>query len=123
MESVDPVEAGQVLAFDPRNPGRVMVAVVAADPAVVGVALGTALAPETEGETTVHEARVALTGLVECRADAGYGAIRVGDLLTASPTPGHAMRALEIVPGTILGKAAEPLEVGMGTIKVLVMPR
>jgi hypothetical protein len=33
------------------------------------------------------------------------------------------MRAADAAPGTILGKALEPLEAGTGTIKVLVMPR
>jgi hypothetical protein len=62
-------------------------------------------------------------GLVACKVDAGYGAIRAGDLLTTSPTAGHAMRALEPIPGTILGMAAETLESGTGVIRVLVVPR
>jgi hypothetical protein len=33
------------------------------------------------------------------------------------------MRAVAADAGTILGKALEPLEVGAGLIKVLVMPR
>ena len=49
--------------------------------------------------------------------------IRPGDLLTSSYTAGHAMRAGEIIPGTIIGKALEPLQSGTGLIKVLVMPR
>jgi hypothetical protein len=69
------------------------------------------------------EAPVILGGLVSCKVDAGYGAIRPGDLLTTSPTAGHAMRALESAPGTVLGKAAEALEAGTGSIRVLVMPR
>jgi hypothetical protein len=109
------VEAGQVLALDPEHPGRARAAATMADPAVIGVVLG--MADDT------LEARVAATGFVECNVDAGYGAIRAGDLLTASPTPGHAMRAFDVLPGTILGKALEPLEVGTGTIKILVMPR
>jgi hypothetical protein len=66
---------------------------------------------------------VATSGIVTCRADAGYGAIAVGDLLTTSRTPGHAMRAESAAPGTILGKALEPLDYGTGTIKTLVMLR
>jgi len=31
------------------------------------------------------------------------------------------MRVIEVVPGTILGKAIDPLVVGTGTIRVLVM--
>jgi hypothetical protein len=57
------------------------------------------------------------------KADASYGAILAGDLLTSSPTPGHAMVAIEAPPGTVIGKALEPLESGTGLIRVLVIPR
>ncbi|UCF81496.1 MAG: hypothetical protein JSV08_03545 [Acidobacteriota bacterium] len=68
-------------------------------------------------------AAVALSGTVACKVDAGYGAVEVGDLLVTSPTAGHAMRADEPAPGTVLGKALEPLNAGAGAIKVLVMLR
>lgn len=68
-------------------------------------------------------AAVAMTGSVPCKVDAGYGAIRIGDLLTVSPTAGHAMRADDPSPGTILGKALETLETGTGRIRILVMMR
>lgn len=54
------------------------------------------------------------------RADASFGAIRPGDLLVSSPTPGHAMRADRPPPGTVIGKALEPLDGGSGTIGVMV---
>ena len=66
---------------------------------------------------------VALSGMALCKVDAGYGSIMPGDLLTTSPTAGHAMRADDPPPGTILGKALEPLDTGTGLIKVLVMLR
>jgi hypothetical protein len=69
------------------------------------------------------ETPVASWGVVLVRADAAYGAIGVGDLLTTSPTPGRAMRAGEAGPGTVLGKALEPLEVGQGSIRILAMLR
>ena len=68
-------------------------------------------------------AAIALTGTVLAKVDAGYGAIRGGDLLTVSATPGHAMRSDDAAPGTILGKALESFDEGTGTIKVLVMLR
>ena len=58
-----------------------------------------------------------------CKVDASYGAIRPGDLLTTSATPGHAGRAENPRPGTILGKALESLESGTGLIRVLVTLR
>ena len=83
----------------------------------------TAASGETEALRTVARAPVALSGVAFCKVDAGYGSIRPGDLLTTSPTPGHAMHAHEPLPGTILGKALEPLDNGTGLIKVLVMLR
>lgn len=65
---------------------------------------------------------VALTGRVYCRVDAQYGAIQPGDLLTTSPTAGHAMKATDSgkAQGAILGKAMTSLETGMGLVLVLV---
>jgi len=58
---------------------------------------------------------------VPCKASAENGAIRPGDLLVTSSTPGHAMRAGDDPPqGTVVGKALEGLESGSGVIQVLV---
>lgn len=57
---------------------------------------------------------------VRVKADAKYGSIKRGDLLTTSATPGHAMLASEPKLGTIVGKALESLESGTGEIKVMV---
>jgi hypothetical protein len=46
-----------------------------------------------------------------------------GDLLVASPTPGHAMRGDAPLPGTVIGKALEELTSGSAAISVLVMLR
>jgi hypothetical protein len=65
---------------------------------------------------------VALVGKVYCKADARYGHIGVGDLLTTSPTLGHAMKATDdrAAFGSILGKAMGSLKEGSGLIPVLV---
>lgn len=65
---------------------------------------------------------IALVGKVYCKVDADHGAIQVGDLLTTSPTPGHAMRAGDAPRafGAVLGKALRPLAAGRGLIPVLV---
>jgi hypothetical protein len=65
---------------------------------------------------------VALVGKVYCKVDANFSAIRTGDLLTTSATPGHAMKALERSKalGAILGKALGSLEAGRGLIPILV---
>lgn len=65
---------------------------------------------------------VALLGKVFCKVDAGYAPIGVGDLLTTSATPGHAMKASESLRafGTVIGKALRPLREGQGLIPILI---
>jgi len=63
---------------------------------------------------------LALVGVVPVKVSAENGPIAPGDLLVTSSTPGHAMRANNPPPGTILGKALEPLDAGTGVILVLV---
>lgn len=65
---------------------------------------------------------LALAGQVYCKVDASYSEIKRGDLLTTSPTPGHAMKAVNPKIGTIVGKALEPHKDGKGKILVLVSP-
>lgn len=65
---------------------------------------------------------VALLGKVFCKVDAQYGAIEVGDLLTSSPTPGHAMKTDDPFKafGAVIGKALRPLTEGQGLIPILI---
>ncbi|MCI0401628.1 MAG: hypothetical protein L0Z68_10120 [Gammaproteobacteria bacterium] len=65
---------------------------------------------------------IALLGKVFCKVDAQYGAIEVGDLLTTSPTPGHAMKTDDPVKalGAMIGKALRPLSGGRGLIPILI---
>jgi hypothetical protein len=65
---------------------------------------------------------VALVGKVYCQADAQYAPIEVGDLLTTSPTPGHAMKADDPFKafGAVIGKALRPLKEGQDVIPILV---
>jgi hypothetical protein len=73
-------------------------------------------------ETGKTRLPVALVGKVYCKADAVFGAIRFGDLLTTSPTYGHAMKASDPARafGAVIGKALQPLEFGQGLIPILV---
>jgi hypothetical protein len=61
-------------------------------------------------------------GKVYCKVDATDAAIAVGDLLTTSRTPGHAMKAEDPVRafGAVIGKALRPLSGGLGLVPVLV---
>jgi len=65
---------------------------------------------------------IALIGKVYCKVDAEYAPIEVGDLLTTSPTTGHAMKASDPLQafGAVIGKALLPLPKGRGMIPVLI---
>jgi hypothetical protein len=65
---------------------------------------------------------LALLGKVYCKVDAQYAPVGVGDLLTTSPTPGHAMRVVDPLKafGAVIGKALRPLQSGTGLVPILV---
>jgi hypothetical protein len=65
---------------------------------------------------------LALLGKVYCKVDAQYGAVEMGDLLTTSSTPGHAMRADDPIKafGAVIGKALRPLTQGRALIPILI---
>ncbi len=119
---------GEVVEIDPDRPGQFRKAatpnssfvagVISAHP---GVTLGAA---DAAGFARNSGPQLALVGRVLVKASAENGAIGPGDLLVASSTPGHAMRApASPAPGTIVGKALGRLESGAGSIEVLVMLR
>jgi len=65
---------------------------------------------------------IALIGKVYCKVDTASSPIEVGDLLTTSPTPGHAMRAGDPSRafGAVIGKALRPIRNGRGLIPILI---
>lgn len=125
VETTTPLEPGTVVIVDPAASNRVLRSPKANDTRVAGAVSkqpGLLL-----GERTGTNAMVAQSGRVRVKVDATYGAVRVGDLLVTSPTPGYAMRARPVKvggqliyrAGTILGKALEALPKGKGEILVL----
>ncbi len=81
-----------------------------------------------DGQDTTGKIPLAVVGVVPMKVTAENGAIQPGDLLTASDTPGHAMKASPITvsgvtfypSGVVVGKALEGLADGTGLISVLV---
>ncbi len=64
---------------------------------------------------------IAMVGRVPTKVDGKLGAIKAGDYLTSSPTPGHAMKLTG--PGMALGVALEDFNSqATGTISVFVRP-
>jgi len=73
-------------------------------------------------QTSGNRQPIALMGKVFCKVDAQYGAIEVGDLLTTSDTPGHAMKTTDPMKafGAVIGKALRPLKDRQGIIPILI---
>lgn len=65
---------------------------------------------------------VALMGTAFVWVDADRASVAVGDLLTTSSTPGHAMKVIEdrLAFGAVIGKALSSLPRGRGLVKVFV---
>lgn len=118
------VEPGAVLVIG--DDGRLALSRNACDRRVAGIVAGAGdLRPgivlgRQPGRN--DRAPVALMGRVNCKVDACTAPVAVGDLLTTSDVPGHAMKAGDPVRafGAVIGKALAPLEVGTGMIPVLV---
>ena len=119
------VPPATVVVIDSNNVNMVQSSGKAYDTRIAGVV--SAQPGVILGEPGDDKVKVAHNGRVKVKVDAAYGPIAVGDLLVTSPTPGHAMRSepLDVVgtlmhrPGTLLGKALEPLSEGCGEILVL----
>jgi hypothetical protein len=75
-----------------------------------------------ESDNRKMRATIALIGIVYCKADATVQPIEIGDLLTTSSTPGHAMKARDPSKsfGAVIGKARKALRQGKGLVPVLV---
>jgi len=116
------LEPGDVLVVGAD--GKLARSTQAYQPTVVGVYStrpGFVGGQPVEGEPEGH-IPLAVVGVVPVKASAENGPIRPGDLLVASATPGHAMRAGPNPPqGTVIGKALEGLEKGTGVIQMLVV--
>jgi hypothetical protein len=117
--------AGTVVVLNPERSNEVMASTMPYDTTVAGVVSdqpGLIL-----GIGSATKEKIATTGRVHVRVDAHRAPIAIGDLLVTSDVPGVAMRSMPIDvagismhrPGTIVGKALEPLASGEGEILVL----
>lgn len=122
--SVD-LEPGTVVVIHPEKTNEVLASARSYDVTVAGVISaqpGLTLGVRGEGKE-----QVATTGRVKVRVDARNGGIKIGDLLVTSDVAGTAMKSQPVKisgrtfhqPGTIIGKALEPLADGVGEILVL----
>jgi len=125
VETGGPLAPGTVVVVNPEAANAAQPSAKAYD---VGVAGAVSAQPGVVlGEQGATKSLVSQSGRVKVKVDASYGAIKAGDLLVTSPTPGYAMKSKPVRvggvalhrPGTIVGKALEPLASGTGEILVL----
>jgi len=125
VPSSQQLSVGTVVVLDSTKSNQVISSSVSYDTRVAGVVSeqpGIAL-----GERSESKVLVATTGRVKVKVDASKGAIHIGDLLVTSDIIGVAMKSEPVNlgavqlhrPGTLIGKALEPLEKGKGEILVL----
>lgn len=125
VHSSEQLAAGTVVVLDSTKSNQVIASTVAYDTRVAGVISaqpGIALGENGDGKVLV-----ATTGRVRIKVDASKSPIQIGDLLVTSDVPGVAMKSEPVefagrkmhMPGTLIGKALEPLEKGKGEILVL----
>ena len=118
------VESGTVMVISDN--GGLKMSYQSYDKRVVGVVSGAGgLKPGLvlDRQQSENERKpIGLLGKVYCKVDASYGAVSVGDLLTTSETPGHAMKAIDHQKafGSVIGKALQSLAGGRGLIPVLI---
>lgn len=120
------LDKGSVVVIDEEHTGQLKLATTAYDTRVAGIISGAnginpGIALHQQGRLEGTD-NVALSGRVYVKADASFGAIKPGDLLTTSNNPGHAMKVTNHgrSQGAILGKAMSSLKDGTGLVLVLV---
>jgi len=125
VQSSQDLPAATVVILDPGKSNQVVASTEAYDSRVAGVI---SLKPGvTLGEGGEGRVLVATTGRVKVKVDASNGPINIGDLLVSSDKEGVAMKSVPVEiggvrihrPGTLIGKALEPLAQGTGEILVL----
>jgi hypothetical protein len=125
VPATEKMEPGTVVVLNPAKSNEVMPASQAYDTTVAGVVSsqpGLIL-----GEAGDSKVQVATVGRVRVKASAVGNPIQIGDLLVSSAKTGMAMKSQPMdfggrkfhQPGTIIGKALEPLAGGEGEILVL----
>ena len=125
VDSSQTLAAGTVVVLDSAKSNQVIASTQSYDSRVAGVI---SLQPGlTLGERGEGRVLVATTGRVKIKVDATNGPINIGDLLVTSDKEGVAMKSVPVEiggirihrPGTLIGKALEPLAEGKGEILVL----
>lgn len=121
FNAAEKLTPGDVVVINPNGEKSLLLSTESYDTTVAGIV-------STDPTLTMGTAEgkripLALSGVVPTKVSAENGPIEVGDLLTTSNTPGHAMKCDDKRKcfGSLVGKALEPLDKGTGTVIALVM--
>jgi hypothetical protein len=125
VPATEKMTAGTVVVLNRDHSNEVMPSAHAYDTAVAGVV--SAQPGIILGVGSDSKAQIATTGRVKVHVDATMSAVSIGDLLVTSDRSGTAMKSQPVDlggiaihrPGTVIGKALEPLQSGEGDILVL----
>ena len=125
MTSAAEDSPGTVVVLNRKHDNEVMPSHEPYDTTVAGVV--SAQPGVSLGVEGADKSQIATTGRVLVNVDASQAPIEIGDLLVTSAQAGVAMKSIPMdingrhfhQPGTILGKALEPLASGHGQILVL----
>jgi hypothetical protein len=125
VPSASDLEPGTVVVLSRDRVNEVSASARSYDTAVAGVV--SAEPGVILGEASSSKEMIATTGRVLVKVDASRHPISIGDLLVSSDLRGMAMKSEAVLlggremhqPGTIIGKALEPLASGEGQILVL----
>jgi hypothetical protein len=134
LNNADCAEDFDIAELDEAEPGNVMVisedgklqkCSKAYDKRVAGVISGAGdYRPGLVFDKKRSQSRrsISLMGKVYCKVEADSLPVEVGDMLTTSFVPGHAMKASDPLKafGAVIGKALRPLKEGKNLIPILI---
>ncbi len=123
LNSIEKLQPGDIVVIDDKNPGQIRRTNETYDRKVAGVISGAnGINPGislSQNDVMEGEFPLTMVGRVYVKAT---GIIQVGDMLTTSHLPGHAMAVSDFskAHGTVIGKAMSANESGEGMVLVLV---
>jgi len=113
---------GDVMVIDPEHDGKFLKSAEPYSTAVLGIysTRPGALGRRQISAKNADEVPMAMIGIVPTKVSAENGAIKRGDLLVTSSTPGYAMKGTDRnrLVGAVIGKAMGNLDSGIGVIEV-----
>jgi hypothetical protein len=123
VDNDDHISEGDILAASDLGESVLAKTKEAYMTSVIGVVTGKPLVAINNSGEEEKVYPIALCGKVRCKVDAKNGPIKPGDLIVSSENPGHGMKGkIDSFGkvGSVIGKALEGIESGVGSIMVFI---